>query len=83
MSCCGQKREQIRQQRTVYVQPAPAPDASIPDLTSVVFMGFGSYLVTGPYSGDVYRFSQAAPEQRIDSRDAEALLGTRFFRKKI
>jgi hypothetical protein len=83
MSCCGQKREQIRQQRTVYVQPAPAPEAPVLDLTPVVFKGVGSYLVTGPYSGNVYRFSQAAPEQRIDSRDAEALLRSRFFREKI
>jgi hypothetical protein len=82
MSCCGKMREQIRQQRTFLVPPVPVQTAPIEPRTPVVFKGTGSYLVTGPNSGNVYHFSQAEPEQWIDAKDAEALITTRFFQAK-
>jgi hypothetical protein len=82
MSCCGKKREEIRQPRTIYVPSNPAPTGHNQTLTPVVFKGSGSYLVTGPHSRNVYHFSQQQPERWIDSKDAAALLRTRFFQAK-
>jgi hypothetical protein len=82
MSCCGQKREQYRQQRTFVVAPVPAPPGPTQKRTPVVFLGTGAYLVTGPHSGVVYRFSQGEPAKWIDARDAEVLLKTRFFQRE-
>jgi hypothetical protein len=83
MSCCGQKREELRQRRTVFVATAsPAPVESAGPRTPVVFKGTGSYLVTGPATGEVYCFSSQQPEQWIDPRDAVALIRTRFFAAK-
>jgi len=39
-------------------------------------------VVTGPASGRRYEFSGARPNQAVDARDVEALLRTRFFRRK-
>jgi hypothetical protein len=82
MSCCGNKREQIRQQRTVSVPLASAPAMLKQTLMPVVFKGSGSYLVTGEHSRSVYHFSQKQPERWIDPRDAEALLRTNLFQSK-
>ena len=82
MSCCGKKREQIRQQRTGSVPPTPAPAGLSQSLAPVVFKGSGSYLVTGEHSRIVYHFSQKQPERWIDAKDAEALLKTRLFQAK-
>jgi len=82
MSCCGQKRAQIQQQRNFFVPPTPAPPHTPQNRTPVVFRGAGSYLVTGPRSGIVYRFAQGRPAQMIDARDAEVFLKTRFFQRQ-
>jgi len=37
--------------------------------------------VRGPATGMTYQFSGAQPLQAVDSRDAAALLDTRFFRR--
>jgi hypothetical protein len=37
--------------------------------------------VSGPASGRAYEFSGAAPVQSVDSRDAEGLVGSGFFRR--
>ncbi|MGA2349459.1 MAG: hypothetical protein ABSF70_03420 [Terracidiphilus sp.] len=79
MSCCGKKREAIRQSRTIYATPAPAPTVQHQPLAPVVFKGSGAYLVTGPHTRAVYQFSQQQPEQWIDAKDAAALIQTRFF----
>jgi hypothetical protein len=36
-------------------------------------------VVSGPVSGRPYRFTREDPVQRVDARDADALLRTRFF----
>jgi hypothetical protein len=38
-------------------------------------------LVRGTVTGRQYEFSGAHPDQSVDGRDVEALLGTRFFRR--
>jgi hypothetical protein len=82
MSCCGKKREEIRQQRTIFVPSNPVPTTPSQSLAQVVFTGSDSYLVTGPHTRTVYQFSQKQPELWIDARDAAALLKTRFFLAK-
>jgi hypothetical protein len=80
MSCCGQKRNQLRQSRSFFVQTAPAPPTPA-QRVPLVFTGSGAYLVTGPYSATVYQFFQGAQPQWVDARDAEVLLKTRFFQR--
>jgi hypothetical protein len=82
MSCCGKKREELRQRRTISVLPVPASPEPTHPRAPVVFKGVGAYLVTGVYSRDVYRFSQEQPEQWIDARDAAALIATGLFEAK-
>jgi hypothetical protein len=38
-------------------------------------------LVRGPVTGRYYEFSEAQPDQHVDSRDAPQLLRTSFFRR--
>ena len=79
MSCCGKKREELRQRRTMSVLPvsqAPTPPCAH---TAVAFKGAGSYLVTGEHSRQVYRFSEMQPVQDVDLLDAPALLKTGLF----
>jgi hypothetical protein len=42
-----------------------------------------SIRVRGPATGREYSFSAADPVQAVDTRDADALLRTRFFRKNV
>jgi hypothetical protein len=79
MSCCGNKRQEIRQRRIVPITPRPAATLSMQPRTPVVFQGAGSYLVTGEHSRHVYHFFSDQPEQWIDSRDVAGLLRTGFF----
>ncbi len=82
MSCCGKKREELRQRGVTYVPSNFAPLNSAQNLTPVVFKGSGSYLVTGEHSRNVYLFSQKQPERWIDAKDAAALLRTGIFQAK-
>jgi hypothetical protein len=79
MSCCGGKREAMRQKRAVAVLPPPPPPAPFRPGTRIIFKGTGSYLVTGPRTREVYRFSADRPEQSIDPEDAKALLKSGLF----
>ena len=81
MSCCGKKREEIRQRRTVFVA-SPSATLSAHPQTPVVFKGSGDYLVTGEHSRHVYHFSPEPLEQWIDPRDLAALLRTGLFQPK-
>ncbi len=87
MSCCGKKREEMRQRRAVTVSPGPSAISSLPPAparprTLVAFKGVGAYLVTGERSRDVYLFSEEQPEQWADSEDVEGILKTGFFQQK-
>jgi|GEM_PF-6155151 hypothetical protein len=83
MSCCGKKRQEIRQRQVISgpISVPPSPTATLPvqPHTAIVFQGAGSYLVTGEYSRRVYHFSSEQPEQWIDSKDAVGLLRTGLF----
>ena len=80
MSCCGNKREEIRQRQTMSVLPTAPPPAPPRPRAAVVFTGTGSYLATGPYSRAVYYFSSEQREQLIDAEDAAGLVSSGFFR---
>ncbi len=86
--CCGQKRASIRQQQQIisavrHPMPTATPAAHAAQrLAPVVFQGRGSYLATGHHSREVYHFSSSSPEQLVDARDIEALVGSGFFRPK-
>ncbi len=48
---------------------------------SLHYMETSPILVRGTVTGRQYEFSGAHPDQSVDTRDAEALLRTRFFRR--
>ena len=87
MSCCGKKREEMRQRQRIPVPAAPPPAAPLTPAparprTLVAFHGVGAYLVTGEHSRNVYLFSQEQPEQLADTEDVQVLLRTGFFQQK-
>lgn len=96
MPCCGQKRALLRTPlapTTTVMQPAPnsfppahttqTPPPSRGSSSSSVavrYLETSPILVRGPVTGQAYEFSSTRPVQIVDSRDAAALLRTRFFR---
>jgi hypothetical protein len=84
MSCCGKKREAMRQRRVtpILVAPPQAQHAPAPSSTPIVFRGTGAYLITGQHSRYVYHFSQDQREQRVDAKDVAAMVQTGLFQIK-
>jgi hypothetical protein len=82
MSCCGKKRDELQQRRTMFVTPTPAPVAPAGPRAAVVFTGEGTYLVSGQHSREVYQFSSAEPVQMVDAKDATALIRSGLFQPK-
>jgi hypothetical protein len=83
MSCCGKKRQELQQRRPMFVAPNPAPAAPAGGARrAVVFTGNGVYLVSGPHSREVYRFSSAEPMQMVDAKDAAALIRGSLFQAR-
>lgn len=79
MGCCGDKRKAatLRRGRAATPQPGlPKASTQVP----LLFLGTGAYLVSGPHSRLVYRFSSDQPEQLVEERDAPALVRTGLFR---
>ena len=83
MSCCGKKREELQQRRTMFVTPKPVSMPPAGATIAVVFTGKGTYLVSGPHSRQVYQFSSAEPVQMINAHDATALIRSGLFQAKI
>ena len=81
MSCCGKKREEIRQQRTIIAPSNPLPTSSASRLRVWLYLD-RIPISTAPHIRTVYQFSQKQPELWIDALDAAALLKTRFFHAK-
>lgn len=95
--CCGQGRAALAAAAgppaELYVPPAPPPPpaalpASVTDgapraatTVRVRYTHEARVRVSGPASGRAYEFSGLAPVQSVDSRDAEGLVGTGFFRR--
>jgi hypothetical protein len=83
MSCCGKKREELQQRRTLFVTPNPEPVVPASSRIAVVFTGNGAYLVAGRYSREVYQFSSADPVQMVDAKDAAPLIYSGLFQAEI
>jgi hypothetical protein len=56
--------------------PAQPPNSSV----ALHYLEHSPIRVRGPMTGREYDFSGSQPVQAVDSRDAPALLRTRFFR---
>ena len=91
MSCCGEKRaEAIGQATSVRasefrskmgtVAPAPAWNA-VAGVVRVRYLDAVPVAVDGRYTGKRYLFSRVSPVQEMDTRDADGLLSTRYFRE--
>jgi hypothetical protein len=78
--CCDQKRATAR--AALSITRANVSDKSEPRQAElrVCFLGSGSLIVKGAYSGVSYLFSSKHPDQAVDARDAEVLTRTGLFR---
>lgn len=89
--CCGKGRAAAAAAppANLYVAPLPpappsadAPQApAAPTTVRVRYTQQAGVRVRGPASGRSYEFSVIAAVQSVDSRDAEGLVGTGFFRR--
>ncbi len=76
-----------RAARTAYTQTrsieprATSANSSPSSWTKVRYLETSPIRVRGPVSGNRYEFSGTQPVQQVDSRDASALLNTRFFQR--
>lgn len=83
MSCCGQRRAEAS-------GPAPSAPAPMPSrawnatagLVQVRYLESVPVALNGRQTGKRYFFSRASPVQEVDTRDAEGLLSTRYFRRE-
>lgn len=81
MGCCGDKRRAATLRRTLAATPEPVP-AEASTQVPLLFLGTGAYLVSGPRSRLVYRFSNDEPQQQVEQRDVPALVRTGLFRAR-
>jgi hypothetical protein len=90
--CCGKGRAAAAAAppADLYVAPLPpaTPSAATPQAAPaapttvrVRYTQQAGVRVRGPASGRSYEFSVMAAVQSVDSRDAEGLVGTGFFRR--
>jgi hypothetical protein len=94
--CCGKRREELSAQSARKLPPLRMAQATFePDKGRAIFGATHSsgtpvslrytesqsVVVRGPVTGRRYSFSAASPVQSVDSRDAGALLGARYFRR--
>jgi hypothetical protein len=95
IGCCGEKRAALKrspggevlQERAAPAGAAPSeppvpPAPSAAEVVVVEYLERSSIRVRGPVTGAQYAFSGAEPVQRVDRRDAPALLGTPYFRRR-
>ena len=75
MACCGQQRAALVQNKTTSTQFHQDTDASV----SVRFKQPSAVLVRGPVTGRHYQFNGSVNTQRVDARDAAALIKTGYF----
>ena len=79
MSCCGQKREELRSG----YGPALTPQTTAPIFGAVLmqYLERSPVRVQGAATGRVYSFSGSNPIQAIAASDANALEQSRAFRR--
>jgi len=68
--CCGQARSSLRANGT-------ANQGAL----KLSYPGYAPVTVWGPFTGQLYQFSQQHPVQTVDARDAVSILNTKLFRQ--
>jgi hypothetical protein len=68
--CCGQTRSSLRTNGT-------ASGGAL----KLMYYGHVPVNVRGPFTGQLYQFSQQHPVQIVDARDAVSILKTKLFRQ--
>jgi hypothetical protein len=58
---------------------APAGNREIAGVVRLRYIGRASALISGPATGNTYKFSPIQPSQLVDVRDAMSMLRTRLF----
>lgn len=76
MACCGQQRAALVQGKATGTQSSHS-DSSV----NVRFTQASAVLVRGPVTGRHYQFNGTANTQRVDSRDAAALIRSGYFQQ--
>jgi len=78
MSCCGNQRSSIRQESSVRNEAAGSAVSGsghwTPGAMQFEYTGHGQLTVTGPLTGQVYRFTGAGARIVIQGPDAPSLL---------
>lgn len=75
MACCGQQRAVFVQGKSTGAQTVPESGASV----NIRFKQATAVLVRGPVTGRHYQFDGSRNTQRVDVRDANALIKTGYF----
>jgi hypothetical protein len=89
MSCCGQKRDQLRRSIPIVQTSHPAKPRGFSEQfvrhQSISFQYIGKTALTavGPISGRHYRFSHSGAIVEVDPRDAPSLAGIPTLRKTL
>ena len=79
MSCCGQRRAQLKA-RLQAQQPTPAPaSAAVQAPHRLCYRSGIGVVVTGPVTGRAYNFGAGRAPLDVDPDDAQALLETGRF----
>jgi hypothetical protein len=77
MACCGQQRAALVQGKATGAQTFSGPGGSV----AVRFKQSSAVMVRGPVTGRHYQFNGSANSQRVDARDAAALIKTGYFQR--
>lgn len=78
MSCCGNQRSSLRQESSVSHAVTAGPTSASghwsPGPTQFEYTGNGQLTVTGPFTGQVYRFIGTGARVVIHGADASSLI---------
>ena len=77
MGCCGQQRAVLVQGKATGAQTSQDSGASV----TIRFTQPSAVLVRGPVTGRHYQFNGSANTQRVDTRDAAALIKSGYFQQ--
>jgi len=77
MGCCGQQRATLVQNKTTSASTHQSADS----LVNIRFTQTSAVMVRGPVTGKHYQFHGTANTQRVDSRDAAALVKSGYFQR--
>lgn len=77
MACCGQQRVSLVYGKTTGAQASYEPGSSV----HIRFTQASAVLVRGPVTGRHYQFNGTGNTQRVDARDAAALIKSGYFQQ--